>query len=113
MSENREGPADTIRDGNIKATIWKRESDEGGAFFSTTFARSYKDAEGNYRDSNSFGSNDLLRLAELARGAYTRTQELRRDSAPSRDSDEKAERRERFSSKRRSRVRDQNWEPER
>ncbi len=31
------------------------------------------------QDSQSFGANDLLRVAELARSAHHRTNELRRD----------------------------------
>ncbi|GEM_PF-778973 len=80
MSE-RNPPADTIRDGNVKATIWKRES-EDGAFFSTSFARTYRDEKGDYRDSNSFSGPDLLKVSELARTAYARTNELRREPGP-------------------------------
>lgn len=34
------GPVDTLRDGSLKATIWKRES-EGKAFYNTQFSKSY------------------------------------------------------------------------
>lgn len=72
------GPADVLRDGNIKATMWKNER-ENGPSFSTVFARTWQDEEGGYRDSHSFSGTELLRVSELARGAYTRTIELRQE----------------------------------
>lgn len=72
------GPADVLRDGNIKATIWKNER-ENGPSFSTVFSRSWQAEEGAYKDSHSFSGTELLRVSELARGAYTRTVELRQE----------------------------------
>jgi hypothetical protein len=72
------GPADVLRDGNIKATIWKNER-ENGPSFSTIFARTWQDEQGAYRDSHSFSGTELLRVSELARGAYARTNELRQE----------------------------------
>ena len=71
-------PIDTLRDGALKATIWENEG-EKGSFFSVTLARTYTDREGRPRDTSSFSSNELLRVAELSRNAYTRTNELRRE----------------------------------
>jgi multidrug resistance efflux pump len=76
-------PADTLRDGSLKATIWKRQG-ESGDFYATDLARTYKDQEGNLRDSRSFGTNDLLRVSELAKTAYHRSNELRREQAQAR-----------------------------
>lgn len=115
MSE-RNPPADTIRDGNVKATIWKRQSEEGGPFFSTSFARTYRDEKGYYRDSNSFSGPDLLKVSELARTAYARTNELRREHSPdrgqdrdeggARDDDDRSAKRESFRGRRQPRTRD-------
>ena len=80
-------PVDVLRDGNLKASIWRNETDKG-PFFATSFARTYRDAEGNARDTHSFVGSDLLKLSELARAAYTRTGELRRDEKRSRDDNE-------------------------
>jgi multidrug resistance efflux pump len=79
-------PADTLRDGSLKATIWKRQG-ESGDYYATDLARTYTDREGNLRDSRSFGSNDLLRVSELAKSAYHRTNELRREQAQARKAD--------------------------
>ena len=73
-------PADTIRDGNIKASIWENQS-EKGSFFTTPFSKTYEDKDGNLRDTNGFNKGDLLRLAELARSTYSRTHQLQRAAA--------------------------------
>lgn len=68
-------PVETLRDGAIKAAIWRNES-ENGAFFGVTFARTYKDAGGELQDTESFSGTQLLRLARLAEKAYDRTAKL-------------------------------------
>ncbi|MFZ5593349.1 MAG: hypothetical protein ACOY4D_03650 [Pseudomonadota bacterium] len=75
-ADNR--PAEVIRDGNLKASIWRNEG-ENGASYATTIARSYKTEDGSYRESNSFAGTELLRVSELARKAYDRTNDLRRE----------------------------------
>lgn len=89
-------PVDVIRDTNLKAAIWRNEA-ENGPFYATTFSRSYKEQDGTYRDTHSFVAADLLRLSELARKAYDRTTELRRDdreqargAQPAKDEDRRA-----------------------
>jgi len=77
-------PEETIRDGNIKASIWHNKS-ENGAFFSTTLARTYQDEKGDFHDTHSFSGSDLLRVSELARQAYGRTNELRREYSHSQE----------------------------
>ncbi|MBP5856258.1 hypothetical protein KAJ83_04500 [Marivibrio halodurans] len=71
-------PADVIPDRNLKATIWRNEG-EKGSYYATEFSRTYTDGEGNLRDASSFIATDLLRVSELARKAYDRTAELRRE----------------------------------
>ena len=58
-------PANTLRCGNIKATIWKNTS-EKGPFFATTFSRPFKDQSGTWRNGTSFGLNDLEALITVA-----------------------------------------------
>ena len=69
-------PIDTLRDGNLKATIWKNFGEKGN-FYTVNLTRSYKDEAGNYHDSDSFSGSELLRIAHLATRAYDRTNELR------------------------------------
>ena len=58
----------TLRCGNIKATLWQNVS-EKGPFFSTTFSRPFKDQSGAWRNGTSFGLNDLEALVSVAREA--------------------------------------------
>ena len=73
--ETKTRPVETLRDGAIKAAIWKNES-ENGDFFAVTFSRTYKDASGELQDTASFSGTQLLRLARLADKAYDRTGKL-------------------------------------
>jgi len=72
-------PQETLRDGAIKASIWRNEG-ENGPYFATSLSRSYSDKDGNTRDTNSFVGTDLLKVAELARGAYERSREMRKEA---------------------------------
>ena len=64
MATNKK-PANTLRCGNVKATIWQNVS-EKGPFFSTTFSRPFKDQSGAWRNSASFGLHDLEALLTVA-----------------------------------------------
>ena len=80
MSEDTKNrPAETLREGSLKAAIWRNES-ERGAYHSVTLARTYKDQEGNFQDTSSFRSQDMLGLAELARQAHHHTNDLDREA---------------------------------
>ena len=65
MSESNK-PFETLRDGAIKATIWRNEGDKG--FYSVEFG-TYTDAEDNYKDTIKPGA-DLLKVSRLAVKAY-------------------------------------------
>jgi hypothetical protein len=91
-------PADVLRDGSLKATIWRNEG-EDGPFYSTSLARTFEDRDGNLRDAHSFSGSDLLKVSELARKAYDRTAELRREEFKR----ERSETQERSKSRERSR----------
>src|SRR5215211_6986697 len=64
------GPVKTLRLGRIKAAVWENNSDQR-AFFNVTFARTYMDNDKKFRDTDSFGRDDLLLLAKLADQAHT------------------------------------------
>ncbi len=66
-------PIQTIRYGSVRAAIWRNIVDNGNAsrpLYNVTFSRSYKD-ENEWKDSSSFGSDDLLVLAKCADEAHT------------------------------------------
>ena len=67
MATNKK-PANTLRCGNIKATIWENVSDKG-LFFATTFSRPFKDQSGEWGNGTSFSLNDLEALLTVAREA--------------------------------------------
>ena len=62
-------PAQEIRLGRIKGTIWANEG-ENGTRYNVTFTRLYKDDEG-WKDSDSFGRDDLPLIAKVADLAHT------------------------------------------
>lgn len=62
-------PANEIRIGNLKAAIWRNEN-EGSIRYAVTFNRVYRDAD-HWRNSDSFGRDDLLVVAKIADQAHT------------------------------------------
>lgn len=66
----RNPPAREFRFGHLRASVWENHHATEGVWYSVTFCRSFRDAAGNWKTAHSFGKNDLLALAELARQAY-------------------------------------------
>ena len=67
-------PFQTIRYGAVRAAIWRNVVDNGNAsrpFYCVTFSRSYKDGENNWKETGSFGPDDLLLLAKAANDAHS------------------------------------------
>ena len=62
-------PAHQLRIGLIKAAIWANVTREG-MIFNVTFERAYRDGEA-WKSSNSFGRDDLLKLAKVADDAHS------------------------------------------
>jgi hypothetical protein len=62
------GPVFSCRHRALKAAVWRNEVDNG-VMFNTTLSRSYKNGE-EWRESQSFGWDDLLIVAELLRTCY-------------------------------------------
>lgn len=71
-------PLETLRDGALKATIWKQDG-EHAPFYRVNLTRSYRDDAGNWHDTDSFTGSDLLKVALLATRAYERTSALRQE----------------------------------
>lgn len=76
MSDDRKRSLETLRDGHLKAAIWENDHD-GKTSHSVQFRRSYRDQDGQARDSDSFFGADLLRLAHLATQSHDRLARLR------------------------------------
>jgi hypothetical protein len=67
-------PVHTVRYGAVRAAIWRNVVDNGNAsrpLYCVTFNRSYKDGGNNWKESGSFGADDLLLLAKAADEAHT------------------------------------------
>ena len=67
-------PVQTIRYGSVRAAIWRNVVDNGNAsrpLYCVTFSRSYRDGENAWKESASFGTDDLLLLAKAADEAHT------------------------------------------
>jgi len=84
-------PTSVIRDGSLKATIWENNG-EKGTYFTTTFAKTYRDQNGDLKDTNVFTNNDLLKVSELAREARSKTRELQQDRSYNRSQERTPER---------------------
>ncbi len=62
------GPVHTVRHRNLKAAIWRNETAKG-AMYNVTITRSYREEE-YWRDSHSFGYDDLMNLSALLYEAH-------------------------------------------
>ena len=70
-------PTATVRIGAVKAAIWQNDV-AGKTRYSVTFSRIYRDAEGQWKTTQSFGRNDLLVLAKVADQAHSGIVDLER-----------------------------------
>jgi hypothetical protein len=64
------GPVFSCRHRALKAAVWRNETDNSGVMFNTTISRSYKTDGDQWAESQSFGWDDLLIVAELLRTCY-------------------------------------------
>jgi hypothetical protein len=58
-------PYKAIKIGLINATIWENIGKDNKPFYSVKFSKSYKDASGGWKSSESFYPDDLAELAVL------------------------------------------------
>lgn len=83
MEENNR-PVREIRIGAVKASIWKNEAKNGGSYYSASFHTLYRDQEGSWRRSSSFGRDDLLLLAKVVDQVHSYMVEM---ATPANDDD--------------------------
>ena len=60
-------PMHEVRIGRVRGVVWENNHAQQGIWYSVTFSRSYKDNDGQWRTATSFGRDDLLTVAEVAR----------------------------------------------
>jgi len=78
MANGKDKPVHEIRLGRIKAVIWGNEIEGGGFRHNVQLRRIYKDAE-EWKQSDSFGRDDLPLVAKVADMAHTRIHERLQD----------------------------------
>ena len=66
---SKQKPVHEVRLGRIKAAIWENDT-QNGTRHNVTFTRLYKDGD-QWKDSASFGRDDLPLLAKVADMAHT------------------------------------------
>jgi hypothetical protein len=62
-------PVHEIRLGRIRAAIWENDT-KNGVMHNVTLSRLYKDSD-DWKDSTSFGRDDLLLIAKVCDQAHT------------------------------------------
>jgi len=85
-SDNR--PFRDIRYHNIRATIWKNPTSTGSVLYNVTVSRHYRDDKGEWKDTGSFGFDDLGNLSLALQDAHSviaRTIEAERQESKSAD----------------------------
>ena len=80
-------PTATVRIGAVKAAIWQNQAGDR-IRYNVTFSKSYRDAEGQWKTTHSFGRNDLLVLAKVADQAHSRIVELEQGEETAEQDDE-------------------------
>lgn len=76
MSSTTKQPVAEVRVGRVKAAIWPNTTESGAVRHNVTFSRIYKDADGKWKSTSSFGRDDLLVVAKVADLAHTRIFEV-------------------------------------
>jgi hypothetical protein len=80
MANGKDRPAHEIRMGRIKAVIWGNEIEGGGFRHNVQIRRIYKEGE-EWKQSDSFGRDDLPLVAKVADIAHTWIHERLQDKA--------------------------------
>jgi len=75
-------PVHEVRLGRIRAAVWENETQNGSPRHNVTFSRLYRDGE-KWKDSTSFGRDDLPLLAKVADLCHTWIFQQRKEDAPS------------------------------
>lgn len=72
MSTNGNKPVVEVRDGNLKIALFRNEPQEAGerVRYSGKLTRSYRDASGQWHNTDSLSGSEFLRAARLMEKAY-------------------------------------------
>lgn len=78
VAARRSAPVHRLSYGRLQASIWRNELRDGSVNYTVTLRRSYTDAGDVWRDSTSFGRDDLLVIAKLSSEAHSVIHALQR-----------------------------------
>jgi len=71
-------PADTIRYGGVKGTIWRNSGKDGKPdHYSVVYSKSYLDADGNWQETHSLSEIDNLKQGIIQPKVASRITELK------------------------------------
>ncbi len=90
MSSTNNKPVAEVRIGAVKAAIWPNQTESGVVRYNVTFSRIYKDAQGEWKSTSSFGRDDLLVVAKVADQAHTRIFEVANGHSADQDSEQQS-----------------------
>lgn len=65
MAKAKKKPVHEVRLGRVRAAIWENDT-KNGTRHNVTFSRLYRDDDGNWQDSASFGRDDLPLLCKVS-----------------------------------------------
>ncbi|WP_425395027.1 hypothetical protein [Aeoliella sp.] len=92
MSNNtqpKNRPVAEFADGSLKIAIFENPRKEGdGVRFSGKLTRSYRDAEGQWHETQALSGSEYLRAANLLVQAYNRERELKAEAKANRGGDQ-------------------------
>ena len=86
---NTTKPAARVSMFPIQSAIWRHEKD-GRALYSVTIQRAYKDADGNWKSSDSLNEADLLLAAKVLDQCHTEISRLRASDRQAQQPEEQA-----------------------
>ena len=70
MAKAKKKPVHEVRLGRVRAAIWENDT-KNGTLHNVTFSRLYRDDDGNWQDSTSFGRDDLPLLCKVSDQVHT------------------------------------------
>ena len=73
MTNPTNRPTAKFRDGGVQLDVWNNAREDGSHFPTFSFTRRYRDANGDWQDSNSWTRTDAMKLQQLISIALERT----------------------------------------
>jgi len=73
-------PADVIRNGKLKCTIWENKNKKKESFFTATLTKSYTDSKGEWHETSQLTGNEISRAGALLNKASKRVAELEQEA---------------------------------